>query len=108
MLSRALAVIQLVIRILLAAGMMPYAISKLMRAQFQVSPVWYTTPLGDVPTTVLTWAFLGYSPWFQILLGASEFVPAILLFFRRTQTLGAIMGVGPDEVGSRRLNHADR
>jgi hypothetical protein len=70
---------------------MPYAISKLMQAQFQVSAYMYTRPLGELPGSMLTWSFLGYSPWFQVFLGFTEFVPGVLLFFRRTKSLGSVL-----------------
>lgn len=70
---------------------MPYAVSKLMQAQFQVSAYSYTRPLGEVPGATLTWSFLGYAPWFQVFLGLTEFIPAALLFFRRTKSLGSLL-----------------
>jgi hypothetical protein len=83
--------LQTIVRYVLGAWMMPYAVSKLMNMQFQLGPEQYVKALGDIPGSTLTWAFLGYSPWFQTLLGAAEFVPSLLLFFRRTQTLGALL-----------------
>jgi uncharacterized membrane protein YphA (DoxX/SURF4 family) len=78
-------------RFALALGMMPYGISKLFDMQFQVGASIYAQPLGSAPGTILTWAFLGYSPVFQFLLGVSETVPAILLLFARTRRLGALL-----------------
>jgi hypothetical protein len=40
---------------------------------------------------MLAWAYLGYAPWFQRLLGVAEFVPALMLFFRRTARLAAVL-----------------
>lgn len=90
---RAIPITQFALRMLLGVGLLPYAISKLMQAQFQVGAYQYARPLGEIPGTILTWAFLGYSPWFQVLLGALEFIPAALLFFRRTQTIGALLAL---------------
>jgi uncharacterized membrane protein YphA (DoxX/SURF4 family) len=78
-------------RFALALGMMPYGISKLFDMQFQVGASIYAQPLGSAPGTILTWAFLGYSPVFQVLLGVSETVPAILLLFARTRRPGALL-----------------
>jgi len=89
--SRILLSVQTVIRYLLAFSMMPYGISKLANLQFQVSAWDYTRPLGEINGTTLTWAFLGYSPWFQFLLGVLETVPMLLLLFRRTWRLGALL-----------------
>jgi hypothetical protein len=70
---------------------MPYGISKLGNLQFQVSALDYATPLGAISGKILTWAFLGYCPWFQFLLGALEAVPGVLLCFRRTWRIGALL-----------------
>jgi hypothetical protein len=78
-------------RLTLALGMLPYGVSKLCDFQFQVGASNYAQPLGEAPSTVLTWAFLGYSPVFQFLLGAFETIPAILLLFARTRRLGALL-----------------
>lgn len=80
-----------VARLVLGLGMLPYGISKLFNLQFQVGASSYAQPLGDVPTATLTWAFLGYSPAFQFLLGSLETIPAILLLFARTRRLGALL-----------------
>jgi hypothetical protein len=80
-----------VARFALALGMMPYGISKLLDFQFQVGASSYARPLGSAAGTTLTWAFLGYSPVFQFLLGAFETIPAILLLFARTSRLGALL-----------------
>ena len=78
-------------RLALALGMMPYGVSKLVDFQFQVDSSNYARPLGELPGTILTWAFLGYSPVFQALLGVFEVVPAVLLLFARTRRLGALL-----------------
>ncbi len=89
--ARANAVLQNIFRYLLAVGMMPYGISKLCNYQFQL-PAWlYTRPLGEASGITLTWAFLGYQPWFQFLLGALEIIPTVLLLFRRTRRVGALL-----------------
>jgi hypothetical protein len=78
-------------RYLLGTVMLYYAIVKIVNVQFQVSPFTYTRPLDQVPGRMLAWAYLGYAPWFQRLLGVAELVPAMLLFFRRTARLGAVL-----------------
>jgi hypothetical protein len=80
-----------VLRYALALGMAPYAISKLANFQFQVSAWQYAQPISELSGKVLTWAFLGYQPWFQFLMGVLEFVPTVLLTFRRTWRLGALL-----------------
>ena len=60
--------LQVAIRSILGGAVLPYGVSKLLALQFQVPAFQYTRPLGEVPSTYLTWAFLGYAPWLQILL----------------------------------------
>ena len=80
------------VRYYLSLSMMPYAISKIMQTQFVLLPFsFWQKPLETLSGKSITWAFFGYSPWFQILLGILEFIPAILLLFRRTTLLGAIL-----------------
>ncbi|MEM9833537.1 MAG: DoxX family protein [Bacteroidota bacterium] len=81
-----------IIRYALGLAMLPYAFTKLLRTQFIVLPFHqWSEPLERISGVTLTWAFLGYSKWFTILLGVLELVPAILLLFRKTRLLGAIL-----------------
>lgn len=80
-------------RYLLGIIMIPYALTKIFRTQFILTGFTMTElqSLESISGTTLTWAFLGYSVWFQVLLGFLELVPAILLLFRRTTLLGATL-----------------
>ncbi|RYG40269.1 MAG: hypothetical protein EOO01_27715, partial [Chitinophagaceae bacterium] len=80
------------LRYLLALGMMPYAISKILLTQFIVLPFdnWQKT-LEETNGITLAWAFLGHAPWFQVLLGFFELIPSLMLLFRRTALSGAIL-----------------
>lgn len=80
-------------RYLLGIIMIPYALTKIFRTQFVLSGFTLTElrSLESISGTTLTWAFLGHSAWFQILLGCLELIPAILLLFRRTTLLGATL-----------------
>jgi len=72
--------------------MLPYAISKILKTQFVVLPIHtWTEPLEKLSGISMAWSFLGYSPWFQVLIGILELIPALLLLFRRTTLLGAIL-----------------
>ena len=80
------------VRYLLGLAMLPYGLTKIMRTQFVVLPFHeWAKPLGDISGVTLTWAFLGYSPWFTVLLGLLETIPAVLLLFRKTKLLGALL-----------------
>lgn len=76
----------------LGLTMIPYAVSKLLQLQFVVLPLHtWQQPLEQLPGPLLAWAFLGHAGWFQVLLGVLELVPALLLLFRRTTLLGAML-----------------
>lgn len=79
------------VRYLLGLAMMFYGFTKIINTQFVILPtsVWLS-PLEGLTGKNITWAFLGFSPWFQSLLGILEFVPAFFLLFRRTAFVGAI------------------
>ncbi len=81
-----------ILRYALSVLMIPYAVGKLMGVQFTVIPfsAWQL-PLEQVQPFQLAWAFLGYTQWFQITLGVFEFIPCVLLFFRRTALMGAVL-----------------
>lgn len=80
-------------RYLLGITMLPYALTKILRTQFTLTGFALTQlqSLEAIPGTILAWAFLGQSAWFQILLGFLELIPAIMLLFRRTTLLGATL-----------------
>jgi len=89
--SRLLTILITIARYLLGLGILTYGISKLTNFQFQVSPWTYDHPLIRTSGSMLTWAFLGYQPWFQFLLGVFETVPGLLLLSRRAWRLGALL-----------------
>jgi len=93
-------------RYLLATDMFFYAISKILRTQFVLIPFSsLQMPLERLNGRNLAWAFLGYSPWFQVLLGVLELIPSILLLFRRTTLLGGILML-PMVLNVFLINHA--
>lgn len=50
------------------------------------------TPLGDLLPMRLSWMFIGYSTPYQFLSGLMEVLVGLLLLFRRTATMGVLMG----------------
>jgi len=50
------------------------------------------TPLGDFLPMRLSWMFIGYSTPYQVFSGIMETLVGILLLYRRTATLGILMG----------------
>jgi len=81
-----------IVRYLLGLVMIHYAITKILKTQFVILPfdLWQQ-PLEHMSGKYLAWAFLGYSTWFEVLLGFFELIPALLLLFRRTALTGAIL-----------------
>lgn len=79
----------------LALGMLPYAVSKIMAVQFQVFASSYAQPLSEIAGFFAIAAFFGRFRWLQMLLGFAEFVPSVLLMFRRTRAIGAVLLLGP-------------
>jgi len=51
------------------------------------------TPLGNFLPQELFWRYMGYSPFYQIFSGVMEVSVAVLLLYRRTATLGAVIGL---------------
>jgi hypothetical protein len=89
--------VRLLVRYSLAGSLFQYGFSKVFVAQ--MAPAWmYLERLverfGDMSPAGLLWAFVGYSPAYQIFGGLAEVVAASLLLFRRTATLGALVGIG--------------
>lgn len=78
-------------RYILGITMMAYGLIKIFQIQFVLPPEVYSYELRLVDGVTLTWAFLGFSPWFASVLGFFEVVPGFLLLFGRTKLLGAIL-----------------
>lgn len=70
-----------------------YGIIKLFALQMPFpSASMMATSLGDLLPMRLSWMFIGYSPPYQIFSGAMEVMVGVLLLYRRTVTLGVILG----------------
>jgi hypothetical protein len=89
--------VRLLVRYSLATSLFGYGFAKVFVGQ--MAPAWmYLERLverfGDMSPAGLLWAFVGYSPAYQIFGGLAEVVAASLLLFRRTATLGALVAIG--------------
>jgi hypothetical protein len=84
-----------VMRHSLAAAMIGYGFNKVFLIQF-----WTPTPTdlaqtyGDSSPMALAWRFVGFSAPYMFFGGLLECLGAVLLWFRRTATLGALVIVG--------------
>lgn len=83
---------RIVLRYYLAAVMLSYGFSKVLKLQFyDLSPGVLHQRLGDVPPMRLMWAFMGYSLPYTVFAGLAEVAGGALLLWRRTATLGALL-----------------
>lgn len=76
----------------LAAAMLLYGWTKVFLQQFPpVEADRLIQPFGDASPMGLLWTFMGYSPGYQIFGGLAEVFAGILLLWRRTTLLGALV-----------------
>jgi hypothetical protein len=77
----------------LARTMFSYGFDKVLPNQFSpMDPARLTQYIGETSPGGFAWTFLGFSIPYEIFAGAAETLAAALLLFRRTRTLGALLG----------------
>jgi len=80
------------VRYSLAAIMLSYGISKVLDGQFPFPGLGtLISPYGSSSGQDLLWTFMGYSRPYTVFAGLAETVGALLLLFRRTTLLGALI-----------------
>lgn len=80
------------VRYFVALNALAYGIYKLFGQQMEFPSLSaLATPLGNLSPMRLAWYFVGYSTPYQFFSGAAEVVAGVLLLFRRTSTLGAVV-----------------
>jgi hypothetical protein len=84
------------LRYALGAAMLMYGLIKILLLQMpiEMNALSLATPIGEYDPMSLLWMFMGYAPLYQLFAGLSEFAAGVLLLFRRTMTLGALIAVG--------------
>lgn len=88
-----LAAFQLYLRFTLASILFGYGFDKVVPNQFEpMNPVRLTQYFGEAAPGGFAWSFLGFSIMYEVFAGIGEVVAGLLLLFRRTTTLGAIIG----------------
>jgi uncharacterized membrane protein YphA (DoxX/SURF4 family) len=88
-----LAGIYLYVRFTLASILFGYGFDKVIPNQFEpMGPLRLTQYIGEAAPGGFAWTFLGFSVMYEIFAGAGEVAAGVLLLFRRTTTLGAIVG----------------
>jgi hypothetical protein len=84
-----------ILRYYLGITWIAYATLKMIHLQFpELTPVTLMHTYGESLPRELAWNFMGYSTGFNYFVGISEYVIGILLFFRRTYTLGNLIAIG--------------
>ena len=83
------------VRYALAYQMLLYGFDKLFKLQFPMpGPRRLIETFGEASPMGLLWAFMGASTPYTIFAGAAEVLGGMLLYFRRTTTLGALVVAG--------------
>lgn len=79
-------------RYYLAVVLLGYGLSKVFPMQFpEPGLIRLTQEYGDSSPMGLAWTFMGFSTGYQVFAGIMEVIPALLLFFRRTVLIGALI-----------------
>jgi hypothetical protein len=80
------------VRYTLALAMLLYGAAKVFKSQFPTPGLDYLSrTYGESSPMGLLWTFMGYSAAYNVFAGAGEVLGGLLLFFRRTTTLGALV-----------------
>lgn len=84
--------LRIYVRYALGLTMLGYGAFKVIKLQFpdpQLAAL--VQPYGDFSPMAVLWRFMGHSAGYNLFAGLAEAVPAALLFWRRTTTLGALL-----------------
>ncbi len=77
----------------LGVALIGYGMAKIIQTQFpHPGPAQLTRTFGEASPMGLLWTFMGYSAGYNLFAGLAEAIPGLLLFFRRTTLLGALLG----------------
>lgn len=80
------------LRYTLAVVMISYGTAKILPLQFpSPGPMQLVKTYGESSPMNLLWTFMGLSKFYGLFGGIMELVPALLLFYRRTALIGALM-----------------
>ena len=84
--------LRVIVRYYVAITMFAYGFAKVFKLQFPFfSPDRLLEPYGNSSPMGLAWNFLGFSQGYNYVMGFAELLSGILLLFRRTTTLGALI-----------------
>lgn len=84
--------LRIYVRYSLGTILIGYGMAKVIKLQFPFpSPDRLLEPFGEASPMGLLWTFMGYSTPYTFFAGAMETLGGVLLFFRRTTTLGSLV-----------------
>src|SRR5262249_22376764 len=84
--------LRVLLRYSIALGLASYAIAKVLPVQFSpLRPVLLEMRVGELSPMGLLWRFMQYSRAYSTCAGVLELLVVVLLCFRRTATLGALL-----------------
>ena len=87
--------LRVLLRYEVASSVLSYGTAKVFQMQFPAPDLaTLMAPVGMQSPHTLLWNFMGFSRTYQIFAGWVECAGALLLFFRRTTTIGAFLIVG--------------
>jgi len=87
--------LRIYLRYYLAATMLSYGLVKVFPLQFgTITTYRLYERLGEMSPMGLLWTFMAYSKGYQLFGGLMEVIAGLLLIFRRTTTLGALLSAG--------------
>lgn len=89
---RLAALLRIELRYVVASAMLTYGYLKIIKSQFyDIPPSWFIQRTGDNSPMRMLWAFMGYSLPYTVFAGLAEAIGGVLLLWRRTTTLGALV-----------------
>jgi hypothetical protein len=86
------AALHVLLRYAILLGLASYAMAKLYPIQFRsISPITLEQHVGELTPFGLLWSFMQYSRAYSTFAGVMEMLVVMLLAFRRTATIGALL-----------------
>lgn len=80
------------LRYVLGYAMLSYGFSKIFKSQFpDLRPGDLDKRLGEMAPMTLAWSFMGYSTPYTVFSGLAEVIGGVLVLWRRTATIGALV-----------------
>lgn len=87
--------LRVVVRYRAGIGIIGFGFTKVLPTQLPYPSLGVlNTNFGDLTAQKIYWLSIGIVPWYEVFAGVVEVLAGVLLFFRRTTTLGAILLFG--------------